>query len=109
MALASNLGYDAYYKIVNTDGFALTLFEKLNEQTTIIGFSIGKVKYVKKPIQITEHNATKIKHNNWEICFSKPIEYSEQQEYRMVFAPQSKREITPIILSCPDLLKFCTF
>jgi hypothetical protein len=108
-ALASNFGYDAYYKIMNPEDFAQTLFEKLNEKTTLNGYEIGKVTYTKRITKVTKTNIARIEHDIWEICFSKPIKYCGQCEYRMVFLPQFQKEIEPKILSCPELLRFCAF
>jgi hypothetical protein len=113
-SLYSRFGYDAHYTITNPYNFADILFEKLNEAKKYVkGFKLAAVKYVDKPITLTEENKQEILQNRdilyWDTCFTKPKSFSEEREFRMVFAPESVGNIEPITLKCPELKRYCVF
>lgn len=112
-SLFKRFGYDTYYKITDPLGFATILFEKLNQVTTIMGFKLDTVRYLDKPIIMTRKNKERILSNRedpyWNACFTKPRKFSAEREFRMAFVPQFTKEITPIILTCPELRRLCAF
>ena len=112
-SLFGRFGYDAYYRITNPFDFATMLYEKLNQVVTIRGFKLDAVKYVDKPITITSSNKGQILSDRedqyWSACFAKSRKFSGEREFRMAFVPEFARKIEPIILTCPELRRFCAF
>jgi len=108
-SLGKNLGYDAYYKITDPDGFAYILFERINEVKTIRCYKGRKVRYSDKVITITNKDESLSRDFNdfWDICFTKPRKFRNEKEYRIVFVPQFSGEIRPLTLSCPELRDCC--
>jgi hypothetical protein len=110
-SLYERFGYDAYYKITKPMDFAEVVYEKLNQVVTIKYFKLDVVKYADKPIIMTNSNKDQIltdpDNQYLSTCFTKPKRFSAEQEFRMVFIPQSAREIEQIILTCPKLKKCC--
>jgi hypothetical protein len=105
--------YDSYYSIIDPYSFADLLYEKLNEAGKFIrAFKIGAVKYADRPTIITEDNKQDVLLDRgalfWGTCFTKPMSFSKEREFRMVFAPET-RNIEPITLKCPELRKYCLF
>jgi hypothetical protein len=112
-SLFKKFEYDAYYTITDPFRFADILYEKLNQAKKFInGFKVGAVKYADRPIVLTEENKQDVLQERdslyWSTCFTKPKSFSEEQEFRMVFASES-RDIEPITLQCPELKKYCVF
>lgn len=110
-------GYNEYYKIVNPLQFAKIIYEELRKNKVPLrdGFGYGKVKYANKEISITNQNKNEILSNNsndfFDICFTKPLIFDHQKEFRMVFIPapdvkyiEPRRFITSL-----ELLKCCEF
>jgi hypothetical protein len=110
-ALFKRFGYEAYYKITRPLDFADILYEKLNQLAIIRCYKVGTVKYADKPIIITNRNKKRFlndaENQYWNVCFTKPTKFHEEQEYRMVFVPEFAREIKPVIITCPELRKYC--
>jgi len=109
--IATNLGYNANYRIVDVEAFANTIYNKLNEVSTIKGYVIDKVKYENKRIVATTvQEITSIrKRTALELCLSKSLEFSSDQELRIVFVPQFQQEIIPQIIDCPKAKAYCDF
>jgi hypothetical protein len=109
--LCRKFGYDAYYKIMNPDRFAEILYGKINEVRTIRCFRADKVKYSNKEVVLTDKKKSLGENLNdfWDICFTKPVKFSDEKEFRIVFVPEFSVEITPLILKCPELRKCCQF
>lgn len=111
-SLFRRFGVDAYYKIAKLYDFASVLFEKLNEVLTIRCYKADVVKYLDKPITITNSSKKQVlavPQDYWSVCFTKPKRFREEQEFRMVFVPEFPKEIEPITIKCPDLRKYCVF
>jgi hypothetical protein len=112
--IKSKFGYQAYYKILNVEKFAETLFWEISQRQELICYKTGKVAYKAKDILFTERKRQDFlnyeKDDFWKICFSKPEQYSLEKEFRIVFCPQFWRtDLQPIDLDCPRLLDYCSF
>ena len=109
--IGKKLGYDAYYKIVNIEKFAETLFEKIYESCTLVGFKANKVNYSNKEVTITGRNElNRNKPDFWSLCFTKNTDFFDEKEFRIIFNPMfTKKTIKPIIITCPELIKYCIF
>jgi hypothetical protein len=110
-SLCRKFGYDAHYKIVDPDRFAEIVYEKLNEVRTITCFKADKVKYSIKQVVLTKKkkSPSETLTDFWEICFTKPEKFRDEKEFRIVFVPEYPKEISPLILRCPELRKCCQF
>lgn len=112
-SLYRRFGYDACYKITNPFDFASILYEEINRVVTIKGYKLDRVRYVDKPIIITKSNKGQIlsgpEDQYWTACFTKPKRFREEREFRMAFVPEFAREIKPIIVTCPELRRYCAF
>jgi hypothetical protein len=113
-ALYNKFGYDTHYAIYKPYEFAKLLFEKLNETKNFVRcYKLDSVRYVDKPIILTTENKESVLQDRnkvfWDTCFTKPKNFRNEQEFRMVFVPESKHAIKPILLTCPELKKFCKF
>jgi hypothetical protein len=113
-SLYSRFECDAHYAIHKPIEFAKILFNNLNEvKKFILCYDRREVKYIDKPITLSERNKEQIlldrNETFWDTCFSKPKTFSIEHELRMVFVPESKKDVEPIILKCPELRKCCKF
>lgn len=112
--LSNKWDYDSHYKIINPLKFAEIIFWKLNEQICLSCYKIDKVKYKKKEIDITNENDRKVLSDDnskkfWDICFTKPMKFIDEKEFRLVFVPQFAKEIKPRLLTCLALRDYCEF
>jgi len=112
--LSNKWDYDSHYKIIDPIKFAEIIFWKLNEEICLSCFKIGKVKYKKKEIEITNENDRKVLSDDnskkfWDICFTKPMKFIDEKEFRFVFVPQFAKEIKPRLLTCLELRGCCEF
>ena len=41
------------------------------------------------------------------IGFVKPVRYSDQKEFRMLWNPEKEPEIKPFLLECPEIAELC--
>ena len=109
------LGYSAYYKIVDPEEFAIALFKKLDEKFVLQCFDARPVNYSNKEYRVTKESIDASTQKNskqrlfWEICFSKPLSFKYEKEFRMVFVPMFSKVIKPCLLNCPELLQYCEF
>ncbi len=108
-------GYDSYYKIVNPLGFAQALCRGLqaynycfsqcvysNSREKVI---VGEASEFYNPRQISNQTMLLV---NLSKYFVKPNQYAHQSEYRFIFLMKSVVD-EPIIIKCPDAVKFCDF
>jgi hypothetical protein len=104
---------DAHYRIVDPFQFAEIAFGELNNQVTLRCFKADKVKYTDKEITITNQNKNEtlssISRSFWDICFTKPKQFADEMEFRIVFIPEYPRKIEPILLTSLKLRKCCEF
>lgn len=111
--LGKKWDYDAYYKIIDPIRFAETVYWKLDEDICLSCLKLDRVKYENKEIGLTNKNKNKIlntKSNNfWDICFTKPKKFSDEEEVRIMFVPEHAKEIKPRLLTCVELREFCKF
>jgi hypothetical protein len=110
-ALMQKFGYDAYYKITDLARFAKILYERINEVRILRCYKADKVRYSDKQIVVSSRQESLSRDFNdfWDICFTKPRKFRNEREYRIVFVPEYSTEIKPLILSCPELRKYCEF
>jgi hypothetical protein len=105
--------YDVYYKIVKPERYADIVYEKLNEKFSIVGFRMGRVKYLNKKLVLdTREKVTSFKQDPdkfWSACFTKTLDYSYQVEFRMVFVPSIAKGLEKQIIQSLDLTKCCAF
>ena len=113
--LMLKLGYKSYYRIVDTQKFAETLFFKIDEvKMSMNCFKVGLVTYSNKELIFTEKDRSRFlkyeRDDFWKVCFTKPEKFRCEKEIRMIFAPQFPRTLLdPIDIKCPQLLKYCKF
>jgi hypothetical protein len=110
--IMDKFGYDTYYTIKNPELFANTLFDRLNESTTLRGYRIKKVQYANKCTPLTSDNKQNVIHNPnrfWDACFSKPESYKGEYEFRMLFIPKFRKKLEPMLIECPELRQHCSF
>lgn len=112
--LYSRFKCDTHYEIHEPEKFARILFEKLNDAKKFIHcFDVREVKYADKPTILTKENKKFVLRDRddvfWDTCFSKPKNFSDEYEFRMVFVPESKNDVNPISLKSPELKRYCKF
>jgi hypothetical protein len=104
--------YDAYYRITEPDRFAEILWEEVDKVRTIRCFKADKVRYSDKEIVVSDKRKSLSKasliNDFWNICFTKPLRFRNEEEYRIVFVPEFPKEIAKLDLCCPELRKCCT-
>lgn len=105
--------YDSYFQIKNPHSFAYAVFNKINERCSLRYFVLEKVRYGLKEIDISNKNKSsalnRCPKTLIDYYFTKPIEFKDEKEFRMIFVPEYKLEIDPVEITCPELLKYCVF
>jgi hypothetical protein len=105
--------YDAYYRITKPDRFAEILWKEIDKVRTIRCFRAGKVRYSDKEIVVSDKRKSlsqaQLFNDFWNICFTKPLKFRNEEEYRIVFVPEFLKEIAKLDLRCPELRRCCTF
>ena len=105
--------YNSYFQIKDPYSFAQIIFNKINERYSSGYYLLEKVRYGLKEIDISSKNKSstldRYPKTLIDYYFTKPIEFKDEKEFRMIFVPEYKLEIEPVEITCPELLRYCRF
>jgi hypothetical protein len=106
-----NFGYDSGFEIVNLDGFLQAVSEAIEAKS----YTYAECVYSDHKVFETKVNKNfdfyRIDRKIEELIdngkyFVKPIEYSSQREFRMVFEVNDEVKL-PLDVLCPDAIQYC--
>lgn len=122
--LMTTLGYDAYYKIKDIQGFMRVIYNELNRRTGLLFSVADRISYVEtKTFKITNANKDKVIRTSpynkskserlktiyIEDYFTKLDKFQHEEEFRLLFIPAARISKQLVSLDCKELLGHCNF
>jgi hypothetical protein len=102
--------YDKVFEITDPFSFADTMYEELSRTESMIGYMMDKICYGFRQRKLTPKNEECVLSKlPYDLCFTKPLRFREEKEWRMVFVPRKAEQVEPHEVTCTKLLKFCHF
>lgn len=122
--LLKTFGYNTCYKITDIKQFMNTIYNELSKRYQLLFPVADRVRYVHtKIINVTNSNkntvirtmpyskskSDRIKDIYIEDYFTKPEEFKEEEEFRLIFVPTTPIGREPVDLNCRKLIDYCVF